>query len=320
MATSSTTDSDVLIIGGGPAGLSAAIVLGRACHRVALFDSSEYRNAVSQGVHGFLSRDGILPSELRRLGREQLAPYDVRLVDLRVEGVDKLPGGGFRVRLEDGSSMTGRRLLLATGMVDHLPDVPGFMEVYGRSAHHCPFCDGWDWRGKRMAVYAPDDGAKYAGTLCAWSEDVTLLTDGRKAPRGEAMDTFLALGGKVRTEPLASIVSSGGHVEAVRFQAGAPLPCETFFFHLGMEQSSDLPEALGCRYDANGFVRVGEDGQTTVPGIYAAGDLTPGPQSVALAAAEGSMAAAFMHQDLWRERSAALRARAGRGSARGARK
>jgi len=313
-------DYDVLIIGGGPAGLSAALVLGRACRRVALFDGGEYRNAVSQGVHGFLSRDGILPSDLRRIGREQLAPYDARVVERQVESVDKLPGGGFRANLEDGTSATGRRLLLATGMTDNLPNVDGFMAVYGRSAHHCPFCDGWDWRGKRIVVYVPHEGALYANTLRSWSPDVTLLTDGRKPPRGEAMDTFSGLGGKLRTERVASIASSDGRVSAVRFESGPPLPCDAFFFHLGMEQSSDLPEALGCRFNNDGFVRVGEDGHTDVTGVYAAGDLTPGAQSAVLAAAEGATAAAAIHLDLAREQARATLARAGRGSARGSRR
>lgn len=295
---------DVLIIGGGPAGLSAALVLGRACRSVLLSDGPPARNAVTTAVHGFLSRDGTPPAELRRIGRVQLAPYDVEVRESAVASIARgRRGEPFAVTFEDGSDAFARRLLLATGMMDHLPQIDGFSEVYGTSAHHCPYCDGWEWRDRAIAVYAPANGLPYAHTMRAWSSNVTLLTHGARVPsEREAARLFGSIGGvAVIGAPIRRLVSSGGQIQQVEFDGGRePLRCEAFFFHLGMDQASDLPARLRCRMQGP-FVWVGPDGMTSVPGVYAAGDLTPGAQSVALAVAEGSVVAASMHQSLWDE-------------------
>lgn len=305
MSTPNTANPyDVLVIGGGPAGLSAALVLGRACRTVFVSDGPPPRNATTQAVHGFLSRDGTPPFELRRIAREQLLPYEVDVEDVPVASVSRRRGQPFVATMDDGSEVSARRLLLCTGMRDRLPQVAGFAEVYGKSAHHCPYCDGYEWRDRAIAVYVPVDGLGYAHTLRSWSSDVTLLTDGRPVPsESQAAKLFGRIGGlAVRSDRVSRIVSDGGLIRRVEFDRGEPLRCDAFFFHLGMDQASALPKNLGCRM-VDGMVWTTPGGATSVPGVYAAGDLTPGPQSVALAVAEASVAAAAIHQDLWDEDS-----------------
>lgn len=300
-----TADFDVIVIGAGPAGLSAALVLGRARRCVLVVDGGPGRNWPTAASHGFLTQDGTPPDELRRIGREQLAPYDVRVVSGRASRVRRL-GPGVSVSLDGDPPVTASALVLATGMRDHLPPVAGFDEVYGLSAHHCPHCDGWEWRDRPLAAYAPDGGADYAAGLKAWSDDVTLLTDGRPLPRRDA-DALRKAGVAVRTDRVRSLSSQRGMLSSVDFEVGASLPIDALFFHLGMEQASDIPRSLGCALDQRGFVRVDEACRTSVGGVYAAGDMTPGPQSVAAAVAEGSKAGAAAHHDLWRSRAGARR-------------
>ena len=193
-----TTPFDVMIVGGGPAGLSAALVLGRACRRVLLLDGGTYRNDPTRRVHGFLTRDGATPRALRAVARAQLAPYDVTCVDAKVTQIARR-GTRFRARLADGHTVRARRVLLATGMRDHVPDFPGFQAIYGRSAHHCPYCDAWEWRGRSVAVYASTKGVDYALALTAWTSDVVLLTHGRRAPRGDGAARLRRHGVRVET-------------------------------------------------------------------------------------------------------------------------
>lgn len=275
---------DVAVVGGGPAGLSASLVLGRARRRVLLADKGGGRNERASTVNGFFTRDGTPPADLRRVGAEQLAPYAVSVRRAGVVGVRR-SGAAFHIDLDDGSAATARRVILATGMRDFLPDIDGFDAVYGTSAHHCPYCDGWEWRDAAAAVYATDGAAEYALGLTSWTSDVVLLTDG------------VAVDGR-RVSALRSV---GGRLRSIEFAEGPPLDRSAFFFHLGMAQASGLPAAAGCALDGDGFVAVGDSCETTVPGVYAAGDCTPGPQSVALAVAEGAKAAAAAHQDLRRE-------------------
>ena len=162
-------DADVIIVGAGPAGLSAALVLGRACRRVLVFDDARPRNYATQALHGFLTRDGISPFELRQLGLDELRKYDtIHVEHAEVGHAAREADGSFCVRLEDGREFTARRLLLATGVADNLPDVSGFPEMYGRSVFHCPYCDGWELRGQPLAVYGCRGAAPTSRSRC-WS-------------------------------------------------------------------------------------------------------------------------------------------------------
>src|SRR5215213_6812976 len=170
---------DVIIVGAGPAGLSAALMLGRCRRRVLVCDTGRPRNAASHGMHGFLSRDGMPPAEFLRIAREQMQQYTtVEMRDVEVVGAE-CSDGSFHVTLRDGVRLTSRKLLIATGVVDNLPSIPGFKELYGRSVFHCPYCDGWEVRDQPLAVYGR--GARGHGLsleLTGWSRDIVLCTDG----------------------------------------------------------------------------------------------------------------------------------------------
>src|ERR1700736_341330 len=169
---------DVIIVGGGPAGLSAALVLGRSRRKVLVCDSGHYRNERSRGVHGFFTRDAMPPAELLQIGREQLRPYRVELrnFEVRQACVDR---GGFRVTLSDGAELFSRKLLIATGVKDRTPFISGLDELYGTSIHHCPYCDGWEWRDQPLAAYGRTrHGYALALALLNWSKDLVLVTDG----------------------------------------------------------------------------------------------------------------------------------------------
>jgi thioredoxin reductase len=294
---------DAIVIGGGPAGLSAALILGRCRRRILVCDSGQPRNAASHAMHGFLTRDGIPPAEFLRLAREELEQYGVEVVLRQVVEAD-VTSGGFEVVLSDGRRLTCRKLLLATGVVDRLPEVEGAKEMYGRSLFHCPYCDGWESRDLPIAVYGSDHSAVgLALGLKTWSSDVVLCTDGRRLRRDEA-ERLARNGIAVRRERVARFEGRDGHLESIVFAAGEPLERKAAFFHSGAHQRSPLAERLGCDFDRRGAARTNKFEGTRVPGLYVAGDASDDVQLVVVAAAEGAKAGfaintALQKEDLW---------------------
>jgi thioredoxin reductase len=292
------TDCDVLIVGGGPAGLSAALVLGRSRRRVVVIDAGHPRNARSAGVHGFLSRDGIAPSELNRIAREQLAPYDVSVHDDAVVHVAR-EGAGFAVRTADGVVWRAARVLVATGMRDILPDAPGFAEQLGTSVFACPYCDGWEHRDQRLCAYAiGPEAADSALGLTSWSSDVALV-----APEGvcEADQALLARNGVRLYQSPAIRLETADPGVVIALASGERVACDAIFVHLGERQASSLAERLGCPFEENHTVATDPDGAAH-PGIFVAGDASHDRQVVAVAVAEGVKAACAINADLRRER------------------
>lgn len=293
---------DVVVVGGGPAGLSAALVLGRCRRQVVVVDSGGYRNAASPAMHGFLSRDGTDPGELRRLGRAELARYDTVAVRKGIATRAEPVRGGFRVHLGEEAPLECRRLLVATGMVDELPLVPGFAELYGASAFHCPYCDGWEHRDRPLAVYGrAGAGLGLALELTVWSGDVILCTDGPSGLRPDEVARLAANGIDLREQRIAKFDSTDGMLEAVVFDDGTALARRAVFFNTGERQRSELPAQLGCRFDRHGAVRTGPYETTDVPGLYVAGDASRMVQLVIVAAAEGAEAAFAINTSLLRE-------------------
>ncbi len=284
---------DVIIVGGGPAGLSAALILGRCRRRAVVFDSGEPRNAASHAMHGYLSRDGISPSDFLQIGREQLAPYETiefrhaKVADLEREDCR------FTAILENGERVSGRTLLLATGVVDELPKIEGFRQFYGVSAHNCPFCDGWEHRDQPLAVVGCDkDAAELALELLIWSKDVVLCTNGAPKCSGELLERIERNGVRINHTAIARLEGSGNKLERICFRDGSEIPCAALFFSPGQHQRSHLAEMLGCEFcEADGCVQCGENAATNVPGVYAAGNASRGVQLVIAAAAEGMQAA-----------------------------
>lgn len=290
---------DAIIVGAGPAGLSAALLLGRCRRRTLLCDSGRPRNAKSPVMHGFLTRDGIAPGELLRIAREQLAAYEC--VDIREAEVKTVRASGqcFAVRLGDGSSHSARKILLASGVVDVLPSVEGIAALYGRSVFHCPYCDGWEMRDLPLAVYGRGAGGLgLARTLLGWSSDVVLCTDGPSRWPRSLRDNLRRYGIPVRSERIARVEGEAGALTQIVFANGSILPRRALFFHTGQGQRSNLASRLGCKMTAKGSVDHDKHSCTSVPGVYVAGDASRDVQLAIVAAAEGTSAAFAINKEL----------------------
>lgn len=293
---------DVIIVGVGPAGLSAALTLGRCRRRVLVCDAGRYRNRFSQHMHAFLTRDGASPAEFLQVAHDQLRPYEsVTLVQAEVTHARR-SGTGFEIVIEGGERHRARKLLLATGVVDHVPRIEGIEALYGRSVHHCPYCDAWEWRDEPLAVYGRGDakGAGLALMLLQWSADVVLLTDGPAELSGEQRERLNAREIAVREEPIVRLEgSAGGLLRRIVFAGGAALERSALFFNTGQHQRSPLAAQLGCEFTDRGGVSAGDyDVATSVPGLFVAGDASRDVQLVIVAAAEGTKAAFAINKAL----------------------
>jgi thioredoxin reductase len=294
---------DVVIVGAGPAGLSAALMLGRCRRTVLVCDTGKPRNAASRALHGYLTRDGVPPLEFLALGRAELARYDtVTVRAVEVTEAECRPDGGFAVTLSSGEELRARKLLLATGVVDRLPEIAGFRELYGRSVFHCPYCDGWEVRDQPLAVYGR--GARGFGLaleLTGWSRDLVLCTDGPAeidaVDRAHLARRRIA----VREDRVSRLEGDGDALTHVVFEGGERLARRALFFTTGQYQRSDLSVRLGCELNDKGTVRTGRYETTHLPGLYVAGDASRAVQWVVVAAAEGAEAAFAINTDLLKE-------------------
>lgn len=288
---------DVVVVGGGPAGLSAALMLGRCRRRVLVLDLGQPRNRHSHALHGYLSRDGIAPAAFIELGRAELPAYGVELRPIGVTGAT-LIDDHYRVSLGDGREEDARYLLIATGVIDDLPAIPGFDDCYGRSIFHCPYCDGWERRDRRLAAFGR--GADVAGLalgLKVWSPDIVVCTHG--APLARRLRDRLGRNGiRIRTEPIARIEHDAGMLTRVVFASGEPLQRDALFFATGQHPQSGLAIALGCTLNRRGTVKTGTVCDTNVPRLYVAGDASRDAQFVVVAAAEGVKAAVAINKAL----------------------
>ena len=292
---------DVIIVGAGPAGLSAALILGRSCRRVLVCDSGHPRNAASHAMHGFLTRDGIAPRDFLRIAREQLVQYDtVEVRDIEVAAAE-CRDSRFHVTLAGGATVMARKLLIATGVADKLPDIPGFQPLYGHSVFHCPYCDGWEVRDQPLAIYGRGErGAGLSLELTGWSRDLVLCTDGPSeiAPVDLArLDRHRIL---VREDRVVRL-EGRDRLERIVFATGEPLARRALFFTTGQEQHSELATTLGCRLNDKGTVPTGKYETTHLRGLFVAGDASRAVQWVVIAAAEGAEAAFAINSDLLKE-------------------
>lgn len=292
---------DVVIVGGGPAGLAAALNLGRARKRVLLCDSGPRRNAAAERVHGFVTQDGTPPAEFRRIGREQLARYPN--VEARDVAVEEIRGerGAFEVRLATGDRLQARRILLCTGMLDELPDIEGFRALWGRSIFQCPYCHGWEAQNLSFGFLAPSlEVLEFALLLRGWSKDVVALTDARFPVSPEIQLRLAEAGVTLEQRRMTQLVAKDGCLERIHFADGAPLRLEVLFARPPQRQTP-LVQSLQLALDSGGYVRVDEQRCTSTPGIYAGGDLVTPMQSATFAVATGVHAAATLNHELTTE-------------------
>ncbi|EST52583.1 pyridine nucleotide-disulfide oxidoreductase [Brevibacillus panacihumi W25] len=290
---------DVAIIGGGPAGLNAALMLGRARKNVVVIDEGRPRNAVTRETHGFLTRDGVSPSEFRRIAQEEISAYpSVSIVAdtaVSITGTD----GQFLITTAQGETFACKKLLFAVGMKDQPLDVPGLAEVYGKSAFVCPYCDGWELRDKPLVIISKGAGVMhFAPLLSGWTNRFTICTNGpdelTEAQREELRQHRVP----VLNTPIRSIDSIDGMVQQVVLEDGTTIPCEGIFFSPELVTGSDLPQSIGCHITEAGMVVVDDFGKTNIPGVYSAGDAASRQYQAIAAAAKGAFTAAAINNEL----------------------
>lgn len=282
---------DALVIGGGPAGLAAAGWLARFRKRTVVLDSCEYRNRWVDKAHGYLGHDPVNPTELLEAARKQLAAYpDLVIVCTTAETAEAVDGG-FRVTSGDGE-FYARRLVLATGTRDAFPDIPGFFEHYGSEVFHCPVCDGYEAKDRRVAVLGWNDQVTgFAVELTNWAKTVTVVAQGNRIDEDDRVrDRLKRHGVTLCEEDAVELVGKRGSLQGVRLQTGEVLDCDYLFFSLPEHPVNSLARLLGCDVDEDGHVVIDRQGRTSVDGVFAAGDLTPGEQLIQVAAGEGTLA------------------------------
>ncbi|MEO7931945.1 MAG: NAD(P)/FAD-dependent oxidoreductase [Chthoniobacterales bacterium] len=282
---------DVAIIGAGPAGLSAALILGRCRRNVIVIDAGHPRNAASGHMHGFLSRDGVSPKEFLKICRDQLSIYPgVELQHGTVTECQRLENS-FDLRAENGATFSSKLLLLATGLIDPLPPLRGIEKFYGSTVHHCPYCDGWEHRDQAIAVYATGAGAiEFALELTCWSRDVVLCTNGGKVSR-EDRERLRTNGVECLTESIVCLEGDGDQLTAIRFGNGKVLPRQALFFETRPKTAARFARDMKCDFTDDISIRTGDSEETNIPGVFVVGNASDGLQMVVMAAAEGASAA-----------------------------
>ncbi|WP_141501641.1 NAD(P)/FAD-dependent oxidoreductase [Paenibacillus luteus] len=290
---------DVAIIGGGPAGLNAALVLGRARKTVAVIDAGRPRNAVTREVHGFLTRDGISPSDFRRIAKEEISAYPA--VSFVTDSAVSIVGtdGWFQIETEQGQTFVSKKILFTVGMKDLPPTIPGLAEVYGKSAFVCPFCDGWELRDQPLVIINKGTTLMHlAPLLSGWTNRFTVCTNGPDELTDAEREEFQRNQVPLFDSPIIQIDSSGGIVREVILEDGTTIPCTGIFFKPDLVTGSDLPQMIGCEITEWGGIVVDQFGKTNIPGVFSAGDAASRMHQAIAAASNGAFAAAVITGEL----------------------
>lgn len=292
---------DVVIVGGGPSGLAAALTLGRARKRVLLCDAGPRRNALAKHIHNFVTRDGTPPDEFRQIGRAQLTTYPN--VEIRDVHVDKIEGqkGNFSVHI--GAELVhARRLILCLGVIDETLPIEGFRELWGHSIFQCPYCHGWEVRDQIWGVLALTPAfAPFALHVRGWTQNVIVFTNGSYEVSPEDRARFDKAGITIENRPIQRLVAKDKHLESIALTDGTAVPCNVLFAH-PPQKHLDIVNHLGLALDEHGSVHVDPIHRvTSIPGIYAAGDLTSRMQAAIAAASTGTLTAAMVNHELTTE-------------------
>ncbi|MFS0726607.1 NAD(P)/FAD-dependent oxidoreductase [Paenibacillus sp. 1P07SE] len=291
------------IVGGGPAGLNAALVLGRARRRVALLDNNQPRNAVTHASHGFITRDGIKPEEFRRIGYEEVLRYpSVEHHEEEVIRIGRLEDG-FELETAAGKRIRARKIILSSGLKEVLPEIDGAREYYGKSLFNCPFCDGWELRDQPLVALSENSDLFHkAKLLMNWSRDLILCTNGKGTVTEEEREQLAARNVRVIDTPVAAFAGQDGQLEAVVFTDGTRIARTGGFLSPAQVPQLVLHESLGCEKNEMDGLVVDAMGRTTASGVYAAGDASyVMPSQLIFAAASGSRAGIGVHADLTEE-------------------
>jgi thioredoxin reductase len=291
------SDFDVVVIGGGAAGLSAALVLSRARRRVLVVDSGTPRNAPAAHMHGFLSRDGLAPNELLAVGRDEVTGYGGTIISGSITEIARDDTTGFRVLLADGQRLSARRLLVATGLRDELPDIPGLRERWARDVLHCPYCHGHEVRDQPLGVLGGSpEAVRYAQIIRQWSSDVVYFTpDGTLTSDERSQLVARAIG--IVEGTVTRVLIEDDQLCGVEMDDGRRVARGALFVPPRFVPNNDLLVGVGCDIDDNGWV-ITDGGQTSVPGLWVAGNVANPRAQVITAAGEGSAAAIAINADL----------------------
>ena len=299
----STQQFDVAVVGGGPAGLCSALWLARYLHKVVVVDSGDPRNWETRGINGYLGHQGIRSPELRALGRAECEKYGVELVSGIVDEAINETGELFVIKLRDGAVIEARRILLAIGIKDFWPDVPGLERCYGETIHVCPDCDGYETRDKKTVVVGK--GRKAVGMALAltnWTREIVICTNAEPPDMPQTLlDQLKALNIPVLDAPIKCVTSKDTEIMGVELEGGMSLDCQRLYFAIGQYPADDLGAQLGCKRDELGRLVIDDRNHTSVKNVFAAGDIAPGPQVAIFAAASGAVAAIAIHASLMPE-------------------
>lgn len=292
-------DFDVIIIGGSYAGLSAAMALGRSLRRVLIIDGGEPCNRQTPFSHNFVTGDGISPAALSAAARQQVLRYDT--VRFERGEVEQVRGGdnAFEVIADENRRFSARKLLFATGLRDTMPPLEGFAECWGISILHCPYCHGYEVKGKKTGILASGDGAMALARLISnWTDDIMVFTNGDPGFSPEQEAELESHGVTVEEKELSRLAHKDGKLEHIVFADGSRQALGVMYARPGFRQRCDIPGELGCEISPEGFIKVDQVQRSTVPGVYAAGDNSNPMRAVSVAVASGTMAGAMLNNEL----------------------
>ncbi|MDL4842587.1 NAD(P)/FAD-dependent oxidoreductase [Aquibacillus rhizosphaerae] len=295
---------DCAVIGGGPAGLNAALVLGRSRRKTILFDDNKPRNSVTSESHGFITRDGVNPQELKRVAQEELSRYpDVSIEKQRVHRINK-ENRLFQVETESGEVFSAKKIILATGFTEVLPDIPRVKEFYGKSLFSCPFCDGWEIRDRPLAVIADDQKAFHmAKVVSNWTNDLIIFTNGNKVLSLEEHELLKSKGISINEKKIAALIGEEGMLEKIQFEDETTVLREGGFIAAEWKQAATFHSSLEYTLNEQGGIETDSWQRTNMEGVFACGDTRiAGPSQLIIAAGEGSMAAIAVNAALIEEK------------------
>jgi len=291
------------IIGGGPAGLSAALVLGRSQRNTLLFDDNHGRNLVTRDTHGFLTRDGIQPRELKKLGREDVAKYDcVEIKNTRVANIKRITESHYQLDTEDGDTFHSIKIIIATGLKEELPNIPNIENFYGSSLFSCPYCDGWEIKNQPLAIIADRMVYSLTKKVYNWSKDLAVFTNGIGRLEEEEKVKLQAKGIQIYEEAIDGLEGENGQLRSVRLEDGTLIDRTGGFTTPMWSHATPFAKELGCKLNVHGGIKIDDYGRTNVWNVYAAGDASLiVPSQLIIAAGEGSAAGIGVNGDLTNE-------------------